>query len=138
MISSDQELLTELADKEIQLLKLMPSPIVRVCGPLTCDGEEGYERNAKRLELAEEILEKQGLTVWRFGPTEEYIHSRNFLHSDIMEYFHKPVLLSGLLNTAYFLPRWQKSTGASRERELAESINTIEVKEFLEEWFNNV
>lgn len=133
---SDKELLQELADKEIELLKKLPQPIVRVCGPLTCDGPEGYERNAKRLETAELILEKQKNTVWKFGATEDYIHSRDFSHHDIMEYFHKPVLLSGLIKTTYFLPRWQESVGATRERELATSIESIEIKEFPEDWFS--
>jgi len=138
MSNADQDLLNELADKEIELLKKIPTAIVRVCGPLTCDGPDGYERNAKRLEAAEDILEKRGYQVWRFGPTEDYIHSRDFSHSDIMEYFHKPVLESGLIRSAYFLPRWQESTGATRERELSQSVGTIEIKEFPEEWFDEL
>lgn len=133
---SDKELLNDLAEKEIELLKQLPQPIVRVCGPLTCDGPEGYERNAKRLETAELILERKQNTVWKFGATEDYIHSRDFSHQDIMEYFHKPILLSGLIKTAYFLPRWRESTGATRERELAEEVESIEIKEFPEDWFS--
>lgn len=44
----------------------MSQPVVRVCGPLTCDGPEGYERNASRLAQAEKILQLRGMTVKKY------------------------------------------------------------------------
>lgn len=134
-IAEDQNKLLELAKSEIDQIKSLPQPVVRVCGPLTCDGPEGYERNAKRLEVAENVLELKGMTVWKFGQSEEYIKQYNFDHDDIFNYFHKPVLESGLISEAYFLNRWRESGGATKEREAAEAAG-ITIKEFPEEWFD--
>ena len=128
-----QETLLALANKEIEKLRDLPQPIVRVCGPLTADGPEGYEENARRLQHAEAVLAEQGKTIWGFGEAEEEIFGKGYDHTDVMEYFHAVVFRSGLIKEAYFLPRWQESTGASREHELCLEYGVI-VKDFPEEW----
>lgn len=135
MTLSDTTFLEALADSEIEKIRLMKAPVVRVCGPLTCDGVEGYARNAERLEKAEHILQLQGNTVWKFGDSERFIQGRNFSHDDIITHFHERVLRSGLIRAAYFLPRWQASSGARRERELCKEVGSIALIEFLEDWF---
>jgi hypothetical protein len=126
--------LKSLAEREIKRIEGMPQPVVRVCGPLTCDGPEGYERNAKRLAEAERILQEQGMTVWTFGEAEEEIFDKGYDHGNIFTYFHKPILESGLIKEAYFLPRWNESNGATLERNIAEEAG-VTIKEFPEEWF---
>lgn len=134
MSDSEREFLSALARLEIERLTKLSGPIVRVCGPLTADGPEGYQRNANRLTGAESILEEKGFTVWRFADSEHYIQGKNLDHDDIITYFHKPLLESGLFEAAYFLPRWEESNGASREHELCQE-HKITIKEFPEEWF---
>lgn len=129
-----QENLSDLAKRTILELEKRPQPIVRVCGPLTTGGL-GYEANGRRLEQAEDILETKGMTVFRFGDSEKEIQGQNYSHADIMDYFHKPVLASGLITKAYFLSDWDKSKGATIERDLALEYK-IEIEEFPEEWFN--
>ncbi|MCB9815264.1 DUF4406 domain-containing protein [Candidatus Nomurabacteria bacterium] len=129
------EALSALAEREIEKIKKLTQPVVRVCGPLTCDGLVGYERNANRLAQAEKILQEKGLTVWKFGESEEEIFGKNYSHKNIFTYFHKPVLESGLIKQAYFLPRWDESNGATLERNTAIEAS-IDVLDFPEDWFN--
>lgn len=126
--------LKALAEREIKRIEALSQPVVRVCGPLTCDGPEGYERNAHRLAAAEKILQDQGLTVWTFGESEEEIFGRGYSNENVFTYFHKPILESGLIKEAYFLPRWNESNGATLEREIAVEAQ-VTIKEFPEEWF---
>lgn len=134
MSDTEKALLLELARSEIAKIRLLPQPVVRVCGPLTCDGPAGYERNANRLMMAEEILQSRGATVWSFIESEKQIVGKGFDHDNIVTYFHKPVLASGLIRAAYFLPRSELSNGARRERSLCQEAG-ITTHEFLEEWF---
>ena len=129
----EQVTLQILAEQEIEHIKTLSGPVVRVCGPLTADGPDGYERNAARLRLAEDVLEQKGYTVWRFGPSEATIQSGEFSHSAIMDYFHRPVLASGVISGAFFLPRWDESSGARQERALAEEYG-IEIHDIPETW----
>lgn len=133
-IQEEIEALTALAEREMERIEQLPQPVVRVCGPLTADGPEGYEKNAARLAQAEAVLASRGMSVWTFGEAEEEIFEKGYDHGNIFTYFHKPVLESGLIKEAYFLPRWEMSNGATLERKAAEAAG-IEIKEFPEEWF---
>ncbi len=124
--------LSELAQKTIEELKDLPQPIVRVCGPLTTGGL-GYEENAKRLSRAEEILSERGESVFRFGDSEAHIQGKGYEYSAIMEEFHKPILESGLISKAYFLPNWKESKGATWEHDFITNSTRIEIEEFPEE-----
>ena len=126
--------LKRLAERELARIEKMLQPVVRVCGPLTCDGPEGYERNAFRLEQAEKILQARGMTVWTFGESEEEIFGKGYENENIFTYFHKPILKSGLIKEAYFLPRWNESHGATEERNIAEVAHVL-IRKFPEEWF---
>jgi hypothetical protein len=126
--------LSQLAEREIKRIKQLPQPVVRVCGPLTCDGPEGYTRSASRLTEAEKILQKKGMTVWTFGEAEEEIFGKGYANENIFEYFHKPILKSGLIKKAYFLPRWEESIGATSERNIATEAG-VAIIEFPEKWF---
>ena len=133
-MTPDQQALSDLAGREIACIKHLPQPVVRVCGPLTCDGPEGYEVNAARLTQAENILAQRGKSVWNFDESEKEIFGKGYDHDDIYQYFHWPVLESGLIKAAYFLPRSNESNGATLERHKCEELN-IEIYEFLEGWF---
>ncbi len=137
MSDSEREFLCALAQREIDKIKQLPRPVVRVCGPLTCDGPEGYARNAERLTHAEEILVSRGATVWSFVDSEKEIVGKGFDHDNIVTYFHKPVLESGRIDAAYFLPRWELSSGARRERALCQEAG-ITILEFPEAWFSSL
>lgn len=139
MNSSEQEAkeitaLKLLAEREIRKIELLSQPVVRVCGPLTCDGPDGYEKNANRLSVAEKILKDQGMTVWTFGESEEEIFGKGYSNKNIFTYFHKPILTSGLIKEAYFLPRWNESNGATLERDIATEAGVL-IKDFPEQWF---
>ena len=125
--------LKRLAGREILKIEQLHQPVVRVCGPLTCDGPEGYQRNADRLSQAEKILQSKGMTVWTFGESEKEIFGRGYSNENVFEFFHKLVLESGLIHEAYFLPRWDESNGATLERNTATEAG-VTIREFPEEW----
>lgn len=132
----EKEILGNLADSVIEQLKKMKTPIVRVCGPLTTGGFNDYDKNAKRLRLAESILISKGYTVCEFGPAEESIKDKGFSHSAIMDVFHKKVLDSGLIGEAFFLNGWESSKGASMEHALCKATEKIVTVDFPEVWFD--
>ncbi len=131
---NETAVLTELARSTIEQLANMPQPIVRVCGPLTTGGL-GYEENARRLARAEAVLTEKGYTVFRFGDAEASIQGKAFSHEVIMTVFHEPILVSGLIAEAFFLPHWNESKGATIERDLCATYS-ITIAEFPEEWFS--
>ncbi len=131
---SEIKTLTALAAKEIAHIKTIPPPVVRVSGPLTSDGPARYQYHAGRLLAAEQILRSRGISVWSFCDVEKEIYEQGYAYDNIMRYFHKPILASGLIKEVYFLPQWERSRGATKEREIA-IANGIPVTAFLEEWF---
>jgi hypothetical protein len=52
----------------------------------------------------------------------------------IMEVYHKPILESGYIKQAFFMPKWEESKGATWERNLIKENSNIKVEEFPEEW----
>lgn len=128
----------ELAKTAIEDLKKLPQPVVRLSGPLTTGGF-GYEENMKRFARAEIALRERGYTVFSYEPYEKTIYEiyEPSMHLDLMEYFHKPILESGLMTELFSLPGSEASKGATYERELAERVG-IKVTAFPEAWFGNV
>lgn len=135
--TEEQKTLQDLALRTIESIKKLPQPVVRVCGPLTTGGF-GYEENAKRLRDAEKILESKGFTVFKFDASEAEIQGKNYPHADVMNYFHKPVLESGLIQEAYFLSGWNGSKGATWEHDFVEQSVAMEVRDFPEDWFTEI
>lgn len=130
----DIQKLEQLVQETVEELKRMAQPVVRVCGPLTTGGF-GYEENARRLDAATAELKRRGYSVFDWGPSEEHIKNMNVPHATIMEKFHGPVLASGYIKTAFFLPRWEESKGASWERDFVRESTHMTIEEFPEEWF---
>ncbi len=131
------ELLTTLADDAITRLSKLPQPVVRVCGPLTSGGY-GYNENLRRFRIAEERLKHEGQIVFDYfkGNSDEImIKDAGIPWTDVMEYYHKPILASQLIKKAYFMPKWETSNGAKWEREFISKSTTIEIAELSDEWF---
>jgi hypothetical protein len=133
-METPETVLLKLAADTITNLGRLQQPVVRVCGPLTTGGK-GYEENVRRLTRSEDILAEKGYTVFRFGDAEESIKDKGFDHTAVMEFFHQPVLESGLIQQAFFLEGWQDSKGATWEREFISHHTPIEIVEFPEAWF---
>lgn len=131
---NDPQKLEKLAKETIDELKKMPQPVVRVCGPLTTGGF-GYEENARRLTAATAELKRRGYSVFDWEPSEIHIKDMNVPHAVVMEKFHKPVLASGYIKTAFFLPKWEESKGTTQERSFVKESTHMTIEEFPEEWF---
>lgn len=127
-----QQELSLLAEQTMEKLKTLTPPIVRVDGPLTT-GLLAYEENVRRFHRAEEVLIERGFSVFTFDLGEAGIKDRGYSSEDILEFFHKPILQSGLIKQAYFLPHWEESQGATWERNYMKEHTPIEIKEFSED-----
>ncbi len=130
------EELKNLADRSIESLKTMQHPIVRVCGPLTT-GPHSYDENIKRFAKAEAVLTEKGYNVFYLDDTENEIQGKNYSWPDIQQYFHEPILRSGLIDMAFFLPDWQASTGATWEHNIIEKETNIKIEYIEESWLND-
>lgn len=133
---NDIKKLEHLVEETINELKTMREPVVRVCGPLTTGGF-GYEENARRLNFATAELKRRGYSFFDWEPSEVHIKDMNLPHAVVMEKFHKPILASGYIKTAFFLPKWEESKGATRERDFARENTQMVIEEFPEEWFSD-
>lgn len=128
-----QTILKNLADKAIERLKKLPPPVVRVSGPITSGGY-GYQKNLERFIKAQEMLRRQGYTVFDYFEghnDEEVIKDLNLPWEEVMCYYHQPILASSLIKTAFLLPHWQESNGAKWEHEyfVKNGIEVVELSE---------
>ena len=131
-----QKTLHELALKAVERLKELPQPVVRLSGPLTTSAY-GYDDNLKRFLKGQEILREKGYTVFDYlegHNDEDVIKALNVPWDEVMEYYHRPIMESGYLTEAFFLPRWEFSNGAKWEHEVAKE-NGMKIHEFPDEWF---
>lgn len=112
-------------------------------GPMTTGGKGSIEENLKAYRKAIVFLESKGLVVfnqlnaeaafrrhwvaWKAAnPEKDYCWP-------ILDEFYEPVFRSGKVKAIHFMPDWQSSKGAVRERELAEKI-PLEIFDLPLEW----
>ncbi len=139
MNAEKHNVLQALAEAAISRLRALPQPVVRVCGPLTSGGF-GYEENKRIFLVAEKVLKQKGFTVFDYfegNDDEDHIAAMGLPWEEVMEDYHKPILESGLIETAFFLPRWRESNGATWEREFIEAIPQMKIRPFPEEWLKS-
>ncbi len=116
--------------------------IIQLCGPMSTGGRGSLAANMAYFEAAMRHAHDRGkrvfnqipyqgmmirLTSFREGmPVKEYNHQ-------ILEGFYRPVLASGLISAAVFLPDWRTSHGATWERSVAKEIG-LPIIEYPPEW----
>ena len=135
-MNEKQQTLSKLAGGAIERLKQLPQPVVRLSGPLTTSAY-GYEDNLRRFLKGQDILREKGYTVFDYFEghnDEDVIKDLNLPWSEVMKYYHRPIMATGLIRGAFFLPRWERSNGATSEHEYAKEID-LEIYDFPEEWF---
>ncbi len=135
-MTDKQKILYNLAQGAIERLKLLPQPVVRLSGPLTTSAY-GYDDNLRRFLKGQEILRERGYTVFDYFEghnDEDVIKSLELPWAEVMEYYHRPIMATGLISGAFFLPLWEKSNGAKSEYDYAKEYG-LEIHDFLEEWF---
>ncbi len=131
------QILTELAKGAIGRLGQMPQPVVRVSGPITSGGF-GYEENLRRFIKAQQILRENGFTVFDYfedNDDEAIIKDLTLVGNEVMDYYHQPILETGLITAVYMMPRWEESGGARAEHEHFVS-NKLKVELIPDEWFD--
>lgn len=135
-LPNPKETLGELAKGAIKRLESLPQPVVRVSGPLTSGGF-GYDENLKRFVIAQQKLREQELTVYDYfedNSDEEIIKSLGVSWQDVMNFYHQPILETGLIQAVYMMPKSEESNGAKMERDYFQN-NNLEVNEIPSEWF---
>lgn len=133
-----EEILKELAEKEIEILKTAKQPLIRVIGPWTTGGF-GYEENIRRFANAEKALKKRGYNIVDYFTSEETIKKLRGegVSSDlIMDIYHKPILESGYIRKAFVMPRSNESAGATWEINFIKEHTNTEIENVPEEWIN--
>ncbi|MBP9842900.1 MAG: DUF4406 domain-containing protein, partial [Candidatus Pacebacteria bacterium] len=124
-IEEKHQKLTDLAQTAIERLRELPAPVVRVSGPLTSGGY-GYDENHRRFIVAQEKLREQGFTVFDYfegNHDERHIIELALPWEEVMEYYHKPIMATGLITTVFMMPKWRESNGATWEHLFAEELN---------------
>lgn len=109
---------------------------MRVSGPLTSGGY-GYDENLRRFIVAQEKLRMEGHTVFDYfegNDDEEQIKELGLPWKEVMIYYHNPIMATGLIKTAFMMPKWEESNGAKDEHEFAIEIG-LEIKELAEGQF---
>jgi hypothetical protein len=114
-----------IADK---ILKIMPQPIVQVCGPIGTGGLGNVEDNLKAFDETIRSLQDKGLNVFDQMPFEwpmqviKFNLSKGVYPDSIMTDFYIPIFESGYVSEFYFMPNWETSKGAKWEHNEAQRL----------------
>jgi hypothetical protein len=136
VMNEKHQALGDLAKGAVERLKQLPPPVVRLSGPLTSSAY-GYDDNLKRFLAGQDILREKGYTVFDYFEghnDEDVIKELDLPWVEVMEYYHRPIVATGLIKGVFFLPLWDKSNGARAEHDYAQEYG-LEIHEFPEEWF---
>lgn len=135
------------ADVVLEVLHLLPQPVVQVCGPISTGGLGCREKNMRVFARCICELRMQGMNVFDQVPLQNGFDRlvREWRKANpnanyclpILETVYKPIFLSGLVKTAYFLPGWQSSFGTRWERGIVVG-HGIESREFPMEWWSRI
>lgn len=132
------QVLATLSSAAIVRLKELPPPVVRVSGPLTSGGY-GYDENVRRFIVAQEKLKAEGYTVFDYFEgnfDERQIVPLKLPWQEVMEYYHLPIMQTGLIATMFMMPLWEGSNGAKVEHDFAVKTG-MTIKYIPEDWFES-
>lgn len=111
-----------------KILKIMPRPIVQVCGPIGTGGLGNVKDNLEAFDETIKSLQAEGLNVFDQMPFEWPMQGIKFnlpegvYPESILTDFYMPIFESGLVSEFYFMPNWQTSRGAKWEHEEAKRL----------------
>jgi len=135
----------EAADLAVNILSRMNEEgkeVVQLCGPMSTGGAGNLALNMERFQKAVDKAAEKGLLVFDQVPFQNTIIRLCELREDNPEYnweildiFYKRIFESGHVKRALFLPGWEKSVGASWERDLVTKLGLV-VEEYPLEWLN--
>lgn len=108
-------------------------PIYMVCGPLTTGGLGCPVLNRDRFRFAIAQAQKYNLLVFDQMPFEDQIRLLGPSHEEILEKLYWPIFASGHLRYALFLPLWDTSEGAKRERAFAKQMQILD-RDYPRKW----
>jgi len=130
----------ELAVNVLSRMNTTGKEIVQICGPMSTGGLGNQKDNMIRFRLAIDRALDNGLMVFDQLPFQKTIirlceakAEQVDYDWEILEIFYKRIFESGYVHRALFLPGWDKSTGASWERNLVTKLGLV-VEEYPVEW----
>jgi hypothetical protein len=101
----------------------MPRPLAIICGPITTGGLGSVEKNLARFAMMIDRVKSSGENVFYQLQFEPYLwkiigspNDRGGFH--LLEAFYQP-LFTLYIQTFYFIPGWESSSGACWERAVA-------------------
>jgi hypothetical protein len=120
----------ELLNVALEILHVMPKPIVQVCGPISTGGLGSIEKNLEVLDKTIKKLESQGYNVFGQIPYEGKMQEIKESYSNnieaghaLLEEFYFPILKAGFIEKFFFIYGWESSAGARWEREQVKKLN---------------
>lgn len=111
-----------------KILKIMPQPIVQVCGPIGTGGLGNVEDNLRAFDETIRSLQDKGFNVFDQMPFEwpmqviKFNLPKGVYPDSIMTDFYIPIFESGYVSEFYFMPNWETSKGAKWEHNEAERL----------------
>jgi hypothetical protein len=118
--------LTAIALSVLRRMKALEKPIVQICGPMTTGGLGNYEANMVRFNKAiAKAQEKSSYLIFNQVLYTEPIIRIDSVRTtrgywiELIDEFYAPIFRSGHFHGTLWLPDWQSSKGAIREREVA-------------------
>ena len=123
------------------ILKRIPGPVAQVCGPISTGGKNSIPENLANLKKAIDHLTEKGHNIFDQTPFEGPIVRMKILpHEDqypyaLLDDFYLPIFKTGVVKKLFFLPGWEKSTGAKWEYEQGKQLN-IEIEHLPTDWEN--
>ncbi|MBI5045850.1 MAG: DUF4406 domain-containing protein [Candidatus Niyogibacteria bacterium] len=114
---------SELAEIALRIIHKVPYSLTQVCGSITTGGGTRAQ-NMRRFALAIDRLSKSGECMFSQMPFEKTMERLVLSWNGkgycwpVLEEFYRPIFESQRIQRAYFLPRWEKSTGATWEHDI--------------------
>ncbi|KND51005.1 MAG: hypothetical protein AB202_01180 [Parcubacteria bacterium C7867-007] len=111
----------------------------QICGPMTTGGLGTLEANMDLFAYAVKMARERSYVTFNQIPFQKVIiritdhHRGGPYNMGILTNFYGPLFQSGLVQQLLFLPGWESSTGACKEREFAQEYG-IPVMEYPEPW----
>ncbi len=117
----------ELAKVALRVIHSVPYPLAQVCGSITTGGGTP-KQNMRRFALAIDRLSKSGEYMFSQMPFEKTMERLVLSWNGkgycwpVLEEFYRPIFESGRIRRAYFLPGWERSTGATWEYDVLSGL----------------
>lgn len=144
-LCSARDSFESLAELALEELAKFPPGVEIVCGPITSGGAGSIKDNLTIFNAVIKRLLEQRRPVFNQMPYENQLFAlRDAWKADpdalqergyepVLEQFYRPLFSSERFAKAWFIPKWETSSGATWERNLLRSLG-VEFEDLSEDW----